>query len=232
MSPGGASIYDPFDRVKRGISATIRIVLDGLYVSREETSTSIAAIVAEVDAVPTSFRAETSPDGMMTIVFTDVEGSTEMLERLGEDRWFDMMLSHNRLVRTTVSQHGGSVIKSQGDGFMILFGSASAAIAFAIALQRQLVGQNPGSPEEPVRVRIGMHTGTVLQAEEDYLGKAVVLAARITGRARGGEILVSEACRDYTQHVGAWSYGSPAELSLKGLQNIERVFPLDWDPAS
>jgi class 3 adenylate cyclase len=73
-----------------------------------------------------------------------------------------------------------------------------------------------------------MHSGSVLQTEEDYLGRAVVLAARITGRARGGEILVSQACRDYTEHVGDWRYGRPAELSLKGLASIERVFPLDW----
>jgi class 3 adenylate cyclase len=204
-----------------------------LSVSRDETSTTIAAIVADVDVSPESFRGETSPDGMMTIVFTDVEASTEMLERLGEDPWFQMMLSHNRLVRTTVSEHGGSVVKSQGDGFMILFASASAALEFAIALQRAFVEHNPGRQHEPLRVRVGLHTGNILRTEEeDYLGKAVVLAARITGRARGGEILVSAACRDYTEHVGDWRYGDPAELTLKGLQSVERVYPLDWAPPS
>jgi class 3 adenylate cyclase len=203
--------------------------VSGLFVSREETSTTIAAIVAEVDVDPVSFRSETSPDGLMTIVFTDVEGSTEMLERLGEDPWFEMMLTHNRLVRATVADHGGTVVKSQGDGFMILFASASAALEFAIALQRAFVGHNPGTPEQPLRIRIGMHTGNVLQTEEqDYLGRAVVLAARITGRARGGEILVSQTVRDYTEHVGGWRYGHPAELSLKGLTRAERVHPVSW----
>ncbi len=207
--------------------------MSGLFVSREETSTTIAAIVADVDVAPWDLRAETSPDGMMTIVFTDVEGSTELLERLGEDRWFQMMLDHNRLVRETVSKHGGTVVKSQGDGFMILFASASTALAFAIGLQRAFVKHNPGSPEEPLRIRVGLHTGNVLQTEEqDYLGRAVVLAARITGRARGGEILVSEACRDYTEHFGGWRFGRPAELSLKGLAGVERVHQLDWAPIS
>jgi class 3 adenylate cyclase len=73
-----------------------------------------------------------------------------------------------------------------------------------------------------------MHTGNVLRTDEDYLGRAVVLAARITGRARGGEILVSQACREYTEHVGGWRYGRPAELTLKGLTRIERVHPLEW----
>jgi class 3 adenylate cyclase len=201
----------------------------GLSVSRDETSTTIAAIVAEVDVAQMDLRSETSPDGMMTIVFTDVEGSTEMLERLGEERWFEVMLAHNRLVQMAVSEHGGSVVKSQGDGFMILFASARAALAFAVALQRAFGWHNVRSPEEPLRVRIGMHTGNVLKTEEeDYLGRAVVLAARITGRARGGEILVSQTLRDYTEHIGGWRYGRPAELSLKGLSRAERVHPLDW----
>jgi class 3 adenylate cyclase len=206
----------------------------GLSVSRDETSTTIAAIVEEVDVAQMDLRSETSPDGMMTIVFTDVEGSTEMLERLGEERWFEVMLAHNRLVQMAVSEHGGSVVKSQGDGFMILFASATAALAFAIALQRAFVWHNLSNPDEPLRVRIGLHTGNVLKTEEeDYLGRAVVLAARITGRARGGEILVSQTLRDYTEHVGGWRYGRPAELSLKGLSDPERVHPLDWSaPAS
>jgi class 3 adenylate cyclase len=200
----------------------------GLSVSREETSTTIAAIVADVDVAPLGHRTQTSPDGMLTIVFTDVEGSTEMLERLGEDRWFRMMLSHNRLVHDEVSSHGGNVIKSQGDGYMITFASAAAALMFGVSLQQALVSRNPGSPQQPVRVRIGIHTGNVLRTDEDLLGKAVVVAARITGRARGGEILVSESCWDYTEHLGRWRYGRPAELTLKGLTSVERVYPLEW----
>jgi class 3 adenylate cyclase len=204
----------------------------GLSVSREETSTTIAAIVADVDVEPLGHRTQTSPDGMLTIVFTDVEGSTGMLERLGEDRWFEMMLSHNRLVHEAVSSHGGNVVKSQGDGYMITFSSSTSALTFAASLQRTLASNNPGSPQEPVRVRIGVHTGNVLHTDEDLLGKAVVVAARITGRARGGEILVSQACWDYTEHLGRWRYGRPAELTLKGLTAIERVYPLEWARAS
>jgi class 3 adenylate cyclase len=204
----------------------------GLSVSRDETSTTIAAIVADVDVEPLADRTHTSPDGMLTIVFTDVEGSTEMLERLGEDRWFQMMLSHNRLVHDVVSNHGGSVVKSQGDGYMITFSSSASALAFAVSLQRAFTRNNPGSRREPVRVRIGVHTGSVLHTGEDLLGKAVVVAARITGRARGGEILVSEDCWDYTAHLGRWRYGRPAELSLKGLTRNERVYPLEWAAAS
>jgi class 3 adenylate cyclase len=77
-------------------------------------------------------------------------------------------------------------------------------------------------------MRVGAHTGNIFQAESDYLGRAVVLAARITGQAQGGQILVSAACREYTRRLGRWRYGEPAELALKGLASVERVYSLEW----
>lgn len=165
---------------------------------------------------------------MLTIAFTDIEGSTEMMERLGEDRWLEVMFGHNRLVRDCVRDHGGEEVKSQGDGFMIVFASASAALDCAVELQRILSRYDAGEPAETLRVRVGLHTGNIFQAEDDFLGRAVVLAARITGHARGGEILVSSACKDYTSHLGRWRYGQPLELKLKGLAGVERVYSLDW----
>ena len=100
-----------------------------LSVTSEETSPSLAAILAEVDPWLPDHRGQTSPDGMMTIVFTDIEGSTAMMERLGEEDWFDVVRAHNRLVRGLVAAHGGEVVKSRGDGFMMVFGSCAAALA-------------------------------------------------------------------------------------------------------
>jgi class 3 adenylate cyclase len=77
-------------------------------------------------------------------------------------------------------------------------------------------------------VRIGLHTGNIFKTEEDFLGMAVVVAARITGQARGGEILVSSACREYTERLGRWSFGHSADLSLKGIAKAQRVYTLDW----
>ena len=194
-----------------------------------ETSPSIATIVEEVGEEIPGFREKTSPDGMLTIAFTDIEGSTEMMERLGEDRFVEVMIVHNRMVRDCVGAHGGEVAKSQGDGFMIVFSSASAALDCAVELQRILSRYHAREPAEPLLlVRVGLHTGNIFQAEYDFLGRAVVLAARITGRARGGEILVSAACRDYTRHLGRWRYGEAMEVSLKGLASVERVYSLDW----
>ncbi len=168
---------------------------------------------------------------MVTIVFTDIEGSTAMMERLGEEDWVEMLQAHNRLVRELVAQRGGDVVKSQGDGFMLAFRSAGSALTCAAELQRAVAQSNETQFERALRVRIGVHTGNMLELEGDFLGRAVVLAARITGRARGGEVLVSAASREYTERLGCWDFGPPTLLSLKGLANAERVYALDWRPA-
>ena len=202
--------------------------MSGLSVSSQETSPTLAAIVGEIGDELPGYREHTSPDGMLTLAFTDIEGSTEMMERLGEDRFFDVMYIHNKIVRSCVLEFGGDVVKSQGDGYLIAFRSASAALDFAVELQHLLDRHNTSEPAQPLRVRVGMHTGNIFQLDDDFLGRAVVLAARITGRARGGEILVSAACREYTRHVGRWQYGRMMELRLKGLAAPETVYCLEW----
>lgn len=205
--------------------------MPGLSVTSDETSPSLAAIVAQVDPALPEYRHQTSPDGMMTIVFTDIEGSTELMERLGEEAWLEMMLAHNQLVRSVVAMCGGDVVKSQGDGFMLVFGSASSALSCAVELERAVTRFNAANRARSLRVRIGVHTGNIFQVEDDFLGRAVVLAARIAGRARGAEVLVSAACKEYTEHLGRWNYGAPRSLSLKGLVGAEHVYSLDWRAA-
>jgi class 3 adenylate cyclase len=197
-------------------------------ISSGETSPSLVRIVEAVGDDLPGYREKTSPDGMLTIAFTDIEGSTEMMEALGEAQWIELMIAHDRMVRDCVGEHGGEVVKSQGDGYMIVFSSASAALDCAVQLQRVLTRYHRRQPPETLRIRVGLHTGNIFQADHDFLGKAVVLAARITGRAQGGEILVSAACKSYTARLGRWRYGTAMELSLKGLSSVERVFPLDW----
>jgi class 3 adenylate cyclase len=207
------------------------VIVPSLSVTPEETSPSLAAIVAEVDPELPDCRDQTSPDGMMTIVFTDIEGSTAIMERLGEEDWIAMLRAHNRLVCQLVADRGGSVVKSQGDGFMLAFSSAGAALNCAAELQRAVARSNETQLERELRVRIGVHTGNMFELDGDFLGRSVVLAARITGRARGGEVLVSAASKQYTERLGRWDFGRPTLLSLKGLANAECVYSLDWGVA-
>ena len=200
----------------------------GLSVTPDETSPSLAAIIAQVDVALSDYRHQTSPDGMMTIVFTDIEESTAMMERLGEVAWLEVITKHHKLVRKLVARHGGDVAGAQGDGFMVVFGSASAALSFAVELQRAVRRFNEANQSRSLRVRIGVHTGNVFQLNEDFFGRTVVLAARITGQACGGQVLVSAASKQYTESLGLWTYGPVTSLSLKGLAEAQSVHVLDW----
>ncbi len=192
-------------------------------------SHSLVAILAAVDVVDYPFREQTSPDGTTTVVFTDVEESTEMLERLGESRWLEIMAEHNRLVRERVAAHDGAIVKSTGDGFMIIFASATAGLACALELQQIFSGYSARRADQQLRVRIGLHTGNIFQEQDDFLGRTVVVAARITGCARGGEVLVSETVKRYTERVGKWRFGPPTDVRLKGLTSSHRVHPVFWN---
>lgn len=123
------------------------------------------------------------------------------------------------------------MVKSQGDGFMLVFSSAHAALWCAVELQRAVRSFNASNQARSLRVRVGVHTGNIFRVEDDFLGRAVVLAARITGRARGGEVLVSAASKEYTERRGHWDYGMRASLSLKGLTDAQHVYSLDWQAA-
>ncbi len=198
------------------------------YPTSDETSPSLAAVVASVDVHDFPSRGQTSPDGSVTVMFTDIEGSTALLERLEEDRWLKLIREHNALVRDRVARHDGVVVKSQGDGFMLVFASASAALVCAVELQQIFTAYSEHRSEEELRVRIGMHTGNVFHERDDFLGKTVVLAARITGAANGGEILASGTVKDYTERLGRWRFGAPVDLSLKGLRGTQRVHLVFW----
>jgi class 3 adenylate cyclase len=197
-------------------------------VTPEETSPSLAAIVAQVDPALPDCRHQTSPDGMMTIVSTDIEGSTELMEQLGEETWLEIIRVHNKLVRRVVGRCGGDVAKSQGDGFMLVFANASSALSCAAEVQHAVRRFNEANHTPSLRVRIGLHTGNVFQLEDDFFGRAVIMAARITGRAGGGQILVSAASKEYTEHLGLWTYSAPRSLHLKGLAAAQCVYSLDW----
>jgi class 3 adenylate cyclase len=197
-------------------------------VTPEETSHSLAAIVALVDPALPYYRDQTSPDGMVTIVFTDIEESTDMMERLGEEAWLEIIRAHNELVRRVVARCGGDVAKSQGDGFMLVFANTSSALSCAAELQHAVRRFNEASRPRPLRVRIGVHTGNVFQLEDDFFGRTVIMAARITGRASGGQVLVSAASKEYTEHLGLWTYSDATSLRLKGLADAQWVYSLDW----
>ena len=134
----------------------------------------------------------------MSILFTDLEGSTEQLNRLGDEENQELMRVHNNLVRELVAQHRGTEVKTMGDGFMIAFPHPLDAANCAIDIQRRLQQYNTEQPDRPLRVRIGINAGEAIQEGGDLLGNAVVLASRIMALASGGQILVSDLFRKLT----------------------------------
>ena len=128
-----------------------------------------------------------------------------------------------------MAAHGGFEVKSLGDGFMLAFSSARRALQCAMAIQRAFAAHNQEHPEEPVLVRIGLHTGELVQEMEDFFGKNVILASRIADQAQGGEILVSSLLKELTESAGDIRFGEPQEVELKGLAGLNRVYQVDWE---
>jgi class 3 adenylate cyclase len=134
------------------------------------------------------------PGGTVTFVFTDIEGSTRLLQELGDAAYGSVSADHRRLVRETFGARGGTEIDTQGDAFFFSFPRARDAVGAAVDAQRAL--RHHTWPEgHEVRVRMGLHTGEPHVGEEGYLGLDVVRAARISAAGHGGQILISETTR-------------------------------------
>ncbi len=161
-----------------------------------------------------------------TVLFTDVEGSTALTQRLGDARARDLLRQHERVVREALRSHGGSELKTMGDGFMASFSSGTSALECAIAMQRAFAAHNK-SAEEPILVRIGMNAGEPIAEEEDLFGTAVIRAARIAGEAKGGEILVSNVVRELAEGK-QFLFADRGEVALKGFDEPVRLYEVRW----
>lgn len=163
--------------------------------------------------------ARLAPDGRVAIMFSDIEDSTTLNNRIGDRAWARLIGRHARVVQRLVDDHGGHVIKSQGDGFMIAFAAPEQAVRCGLALQHSLRKRPNG-----IRVRIGIHTGKSVRRGEDLFGRNVALAARVAAQADGGEILVSESVRDAVAGRDGITLDEGREVDLKGFKGTHRVF--------
>jgi class 3 adenylate cyclase len=209
------------------VEAVVREKLRAQGIDPAELGTSIDAVVESVQAEPPDLRPAAAPDGTVTIAFSDIEGSTILCERLGDTDWLALLHEHNAVVHECVALHGGRVIKSQGDGFMLAFPSPANGLECARAIQRAF---SERIADEPIRVRIGLHTGQAIAEQGDLFGRNVALAARVAASAGGGEILVSSATMERTADEGAFAFGSPRRATLKGIAGEHTLHPVEWRP--
>jgi class 3 adenylate cyclase len=166
------------------------------------------------------------PAGTVTFLFSDIEGSTALLKRLGQ-RYAELIADHRRIIRDTFCEHGGIEIDGHGDSFFFAFARAREAVAAAVAAQRAHASHEwPG--KEKVRVRMGLHTGEPAMGEEGYLGVDVVRAARLGASGRGGHVLLSETTRALlgSQLPEGVSVHRAGERRLKDIDEPERVYEL------
>jgi class 3 adenylate cyclase len=181
-----------------------------------------------VEGTSERLESQAAPDGTVTILITDIEGSSRMAESLGDNRWIEVLRRHNEIVRRCVVNHGGTVVKSQGDGFMVAFQSARRAVLCAISIQRAMEDYRKAHPEEDLRLRIGLHTGEVIREADDVFGRNVIMAARIASEAQGDEILVSSLVKELTDSGGDLGFDGEREVELKGLTRPCCVYTVAW----
>lgn len=164
-------------------------------------------------------------DGSVTILFSDIEDSTNLNEQLGDKDWVRLLDSHDKLVHDCVRARGGHVVKSQGDGFMIAFSDPPDAVRAGIEIQDALSESvDRRLRKTPIRVRVGIHCGTAIERDGDLFGRNVAMAARVAAQAEGGEILVSDDIRAALADVEDIVLVDGRETELKGIPGVHRLW--------
>ena len=162
-------------------------------------------------------------EGTVTIMFTDVEGSTQMLSSKGFTLSHEIMKAYESIIEEKIIEHAGRRIKGLGDGVMVSFGSTRHAVECAIEIQRAIGEYSKQNPERKLKIRIGINTGEVVEEAGDIFGAAVNVAARVAGKARGGQILVSEVVRELVGPVAEITFGYRGRYKLKGFPDRFRL---------
>jgi len=193
-----------------------------------DTKAVLGAISQFIGGGEEAAAAAEAPAGgaFRTILFTDVEGSTALTERVGDAKAREVLRAHERIVREALQAHGGSEIKHTGDGIMASFPSATWAVESAIAMQRAFAEYNE-TADEPISMCIGLNAGEPIAEEKDLFGTAVNMAARIAAKAEGGEILASDVVRQLVAGKG-FLFSDRGEVELKGFEEPVRLYEVRW----
>ncbi len=219
--------------VDERVIPVLRAGADG-YLTKEAGAEQVAAAIRAVhegDAVfcPEVVRrmarevvaSSTRPTGTVTVVFTDIEGSTDVLERLGEERARLLFRDHDELVRSLLDRHSGTEVEKEGDSFMLAFAGARPAVECAVAIQRALASH-------PLGVRVGINTGDVVAEDDRYFGRTIYVAARVSAVADGRQILVSDVTRTLVGDLAGVGFADRGEHELKGLTGRHRLWEVEW----
>lgn len=171
-----------------------------------------------------------APDGTVAMMFSDIENSTSLNSELGDEQWVKLLGAHDRLLRTYVDRHRGHIVKSQGDGYMVVFPTSDLAIRASLGIQRALGAKrqrNRRLRRTPIRVRIGLHTGTAIEREGDYFGRNVAMTARVAAMADGGEVLVTGDIAQELSGASEYRFVEDETVELKGLPGEHQLWVVE-----
>jgi len=191
-------------------------------------ATSIDVVAAAIDRDRPDLSTFKGDSGTITIVFSDIESSTQRASSLGDEQWYEVLAQHDRLVRRRAAEHDGTIVKHQGDGFMLTFPSARRAVRFMISVQRDLAEWASAEPQLAVKVRMGAHVGEAIHDAGDFYGSHVNLAARIANEAQGGQILVTGIVQQLVASRGDLDIGPGRELTIRGLESPQVAHEVHW----
>ncbi len=191
---------------------------------------ALLAFLAEETLVPETVRTPTAEPAakaaVQTILVTDIAEHTSMLQRLGDARGREVLREHERRTREAFRAHGGSEFKAMGDGFLASFSSAQKALECAMTLQRSFAESDCAG--EPLRLRIGINAGEPIPEDDDLFGSSVILAARASQKAEGGQVYVTNVVRELVAGKGLL-FADVGEFVLRGFEDPVRLFELKWD---
>lgn len=182
----------------------------------------VAALVKQIARSRRSIESLVGPDGRVSLLFGDIEGSTRLNRRLGDERWVEVIRAYDDVADRTIARHHGRVVKTEGDGFLAAFPTSRDAVLAAVGLGPAL--DDCEAIDLPLAVRIGVHTGKVVTERDDVFGTDVALTARIAAAARGNEILISDAVRAGLGETDDLELRRRRPRRFKGLPGRYRVY--------
>ncbi len=182
--------------------------------------------IADTPAAKDPATTEIVPS-LRTILFTDMESSVSITQRLGDAEAMELLRAHNAVIRDALKANNGNEVKHTGDGIMASFVSASGSIGCAITIQKGFAARNDGHPDIPIRVRIGISAGEPVMEHEDLFGATVQLARRICDCAEPSDILVANVVRELCMGKG-FMFADSGETALRGFEDPVRLYQVRW----
>jgi class 3 adenylate cyclase len=194
----------------------------------EVEQNTVSDFLGRLNDPPGTSQAQPIADSAFRIVlFTDIEGSTRLTQKLGDEAAMVLVREHDTVIRSALREHGGSEVKHTGDGIMASFVSVTQAVESSVGIQRAFMERNQDRGEDAVRVRVGMSAGEPVRDGGDLFGAVVQLARRICDTAQPATILTSNVVRELC--IGKnFTFSDRGEMAMKGFDDPVRVHEVVW----